>query len=326
MSRIALKRTAVHLAGSLLLVNPGNVDAQQVARVGFVAVEKSSSFDAFVQGLKELGYVEGKNVRVEARFADGRLQRLPKLARELIQLKVDVLVAGSPAGAVAAKKASTTVPIVFAGVGDPLTTGIVSNLSRPEGNVTGVAIGVGGPALGGKWLELLKETLPSLSHVAVLANRSNKSNSPYLQGVEAAARTLQVRIDIFDARNPAELDRALSAIGDGGAQGLIVTADPFLFASRATLVQFAAARRLPAMYFFKHFVSLGGLMSYGASRDESYRRAAFYVDRILKGAIPADLPIEQPTQFELVVNMKTAKVLGLEIPQTLLLRADHLIE
>jgi len=327
--RPAVKRVAVHLATGLLLVGAGHVDAQQaarVARVGFITVEKSSSFDAFLQGLTELGYVEGKNVKLEARFADAHVERLPKLARELIRLKVDVLVAGSPAAAAAAKKASTTVPIVFAGVGDPVTTGIVSSLSHPEGNVTGVAIGVGGPALGGKWLELLDETLPELSQVAVLANRSNKSNSPYLQGVEAAARTLNVKIDIFDAGNPVELDRALTAIGESGARGLIVTMDPFLYTGRATLVQFAAARRLPAIYFFKQFAELGGLMSYGASRDESYRRAAFYVDRILKGAKPADLPVEQPTRFELVVNAKTAKAIGLTVPQSILLRADRVIE
>jgi len=304
--------------------------AAGVHRIGFVSATSPSpsnpQFDAFHQGLRELGYVEGKNVIVEARFAEGRLERLPALVAELIGLKVDVLLAGSPAGAVAAKKASTTVPIVFAGVGDPVASGIVASLARPGGNITGVAVGTGGPAFGGKWLELLKEALPGVSRVAVLANRSNPSNSPYLKGVEAAAQTLKVKLDVHDAGNATELDRALAAIGASGAQAIIVTTDPFLFSNRATLVQFAASKRLPAMYFFKLFADAGGLMSYGASLEESYRRAATYVDKILKGAKPADLPIEQPTRFELVINLKTAKALGITIPQSVLLRADQVIE
>jgi len=283
-------------------------------------------FDAFRQGLKELGYVEGRNIVVEARFAEGRVERFPALVAELIGLKVDVLLAGSPAGAVAAKKASTTVPIVFAGVGDPVASGVVASLARPGGNITGVAAGAGGAAFGGKWLELLKEALPGVSRVAVLANRSNPTNTPNLKGVEAAARDLKVKLDILDAGNAAELDRALAAIGASGAQAIIVTSDPFLLEKRAALVQFAASKRLPAMYFFKLFADAGGLMSYGASLEESYRRAATYVDKILKGAKPADLPVEQPMRFEFVINMKTARALGLGIPQSLLLRADHAIE
>ena len=317
----------------LLLVGSVSVHAQQVARmyrIGFVSAgsaDPSTAQDAFRQGLRELGYVEGKNVVVEARFAEGYLERVPGLVAELIGLRIDVLVAGSPAAAAAAKKASTTLPIVFAGVGDPVASGIVASLARPGGNITGSAVGVSDPAFGGKWLDLLKEAIPGVSHVAVLANRSNPSNSPYLKGVEAAARTLKVKLDIIDAGNPAELDRALAAIASSGAQGMIVTTDPFLFTVRATLVSFAASKRLPAMYFFKNFVDAGGLMSYGANLEESYRRAATYVDKILKGAKPADLPVEQPMRFEFVINMKTARALGLRIPQSLLLlRADHVIE
>jgi putative ABC transport system substrate-binding protein len=325
-----VKPIVVRLAiAVLLLAGSVAVHAQQAARVyriGFVSLTSDASFGAFRQGLRELGYVEGKNVIVEARFAEGRFERLPGLVAELIWLKVDVLLAGSPAGAVAAKKASTTVPIVFAGVGDPVSSGIVASLARPGGDITGVASGVGGPAFGEKWLELLKEALPGVSQVAVLANRSNPSNSPYLKGVEAAAQTLKVKLDILDAGNATELDRALAAIGASGAEAIIVTNDPFLFAKRAALVQFAASKRLPAMYFFKLFADAGGLMSYGASLEESYRRAATYVDKILKGAKPGDLPIEQPTRFELAINMKTARALGLRIPQSLLLRADHIIE
>ena len=303
--------------------------AAKVYRVGFVAAgpaSDSSTFEAFRQGLKELGYVEGKNVVVEARFAEGRLERFPRLIAELIELRVDVLVAGSPAGAAAAKKASTTLSIVFAGVGDPMASGIVPSLARPGGNITGVAGGVSDPAFGGKWLELLKEAAPSVSHVAVLANRSNLSNSPYFKGVEAAARSIKVKLDLFDAGNPVELDRALAAIAASGAQGMIVTTDPFLFTARAKLVSFAASKRLPATYFFKNFVDEGGLISYGANIEESYRRAATYVDKILKGAKPGELAVEQPTRFELAVNKATARALGIRFPQSVLLRADHIIE
>ena len=327
------KPIVVRLAAAvLLLAGSVAVHAQQTARVhriGFVsslAPSPNPSFEAFRQGLRELGYIEGKNVVIEARFADGHLEHLPRLVGELIGLKIDVLLAGSPAGALAAKTASTSVPIVFAGVGDPIASGIVVNLARPGGNITGVAAGAGGAAFGGKWLELLKEVLPNVSRVAVLGNRSNPSNTPNLKGVEAAAQTLKIKIEIFDAGSATEVERALAAIGAGGAQGIIVTNDPFLLNSRATLVQFAASKRLPAVYFFKLFADVGGLMSYGASLEESYRRSAAYVDKILKGAKPADLPIEQPTRFELVINMKTARALGLRIPQSLLLRADHVIE
>lgn len=327
-----MKRIAVSLvAAGLLLATAAAAEAQQPAkayRVGFLSTSSAadSTFDAFRQGLRELGYAEGKNVVVEARFAEGLLERLPVLAVELIRLRVDVLVAGSPAAAVAAKKASNTVPIVFAGVGDPVAAGIVGSLARPGGNITGFASGVNDPAFGGKWLELLREVIPRASHFAVLANRSNSSNSPYLKGVEAAARTLNVKLDIFDAGNPAELDRALAAIAASGAQGMIVSNDPFLWAVRTTLVSFAASKRLPAMYAFKNFVDAGGLMSYAASLEETYRKAATYVDKILKGARPADLPVQQPTHFELVVNRTTARTLGITIPLPILLRADHVID
>lgn len=328
-----MKQIIVRLAAAVfLLAESVAVHAQQatkVYRIGYVTPTSRSAnpqFDAFRQGLRELGYVEGKNVIVEARFAEGRIERLPALVAELIGLKVDVLLAGSPVGAVAAKNASTTVPIVFAGVGDPVSSGIVASLRRPGGNITGVAVGVGGPDFGGKWLQLLKEAVPGVSHVAVLGNRSNPSNSPYLEGVETAARTLKVKLNIFDAGNTTELDRALAAIGASGAQGIIVTSDPFLFDKRAALVEFAASKSLPAMYFFKLFADAGGLMSYGASLEETYRRAATYVDKILKGAKPADIPVEQPMRFELVINMKTARALGLRISPTVLLQATHVIE
>lgn len=327
-----MKPLCILVAAVLLLAGSVAAQAQptaRVSRIGFVSplsASSNSTFAAFRQGLKELGYVEGKNIVLEARFADGQLDRIPDLVAELIGLKVDVLLAGSPFGAAAAMKATSTVPIVFAGVGDPVSSGIVSNLARPAGNITGAALATSGPAFGGKWLEMLKEVMPGVSHVAVLANRSNQSNSPYLAGVEAAAQTLKIRLGIFDARNALELDRALVAVGASGAQAMIVTTDPFLLEARPALVGFASSRRLPAVYFFKSFVEAGGLMSYGANLEESYRRAATYVDKILRGARPADLPIEQPTRFELVINLKTARALGLRIPPSLLLQAHHVIE
>jgi len=327
-----VRRRKFLISAGALLAAPLAVEAQQAARVfriGYVTPSSRSadpSFAAFRQGLSELGYVEGKNVIVEARFAEGRTERVPDLVAELIGLKVDVLLAGSPLSALAAKNAKTNVPIVFAGVGDPVASGIVASLARPGGNITGVASGAGVASFGGKWLELLKEAVPGISQIAVLANRSNTSNSPFLKGIEVAAQTLKVKIDILDAGNAAELERALAAIGASKAQGMIVTSDPFLYNTRATLVQFAASKRLPAMYFFKPFTDAGGLMSYGASLEDSYRRAATYVDKILKGAKPADLPVEQPTRFELVINLKTAKALGIRIPQSVLLRADRVIE
>ncbi len=326
-----MKVAILFAAAGLVLAAAIPAEAQRAAkvpRVGFVTagLADSSNVQAFRQGLRELGYVEGKNVVLEARFAGGQLDKLPDLVAELIGLRVDVLVAGSPAAAAAAKKGSTTVPIVFASVGDPVASGIVTNLARPGGNVTGSAVGVNDPSFGGKWLELLKEAVPGVAHVAVLANRSNRSNSPYHKGVEVAAQRMNVRIGIFDAGDPTELERALAAIAASGAQGMIVSTDPYLFVARSKLVSFAASKRLPAIYFSKNFADEGGLMSYGANIEDSYRRAATYVDRILKGAKPGELPVEQPTRFELVVNKKAARALRISIPQSFMLRADHLIE
>jgi putative ABC transport system substrate-binding protein len=281
---------------------------------------------AFRQGLRELGYVEGKNVILESRFAEGRSERFPELVAEMIRLKVDVLVVGSPSGALAAKRANTTVPIVGVGLIDPVATGIVTSLARPGGNITGVTSGVGGSGFAGKWVELLKEVVPSLSRVALLGNSANPASALLVAEAQVAARTLNVKLDVLEAGNATSLDRAFAIIAVSRAQGIIVTNDPFFFDNRTKLVQFAASKRLPAVYFFRLFAEAGGLMAYGASLEDSYRKAATYVDKILKGAKPADLPIEQPTRFELVINSNTAKALGLTIPQTLLLRADRIID
>ena len=308
----------------------GAQQAARVYRIGYLSFSSppvsTPAENAFRQGLRELGYVEGKNVIVEVRYAEGRTERVSGLVAELIGLKVDVLLAGSTPGALAAKKATATVPIVFAGVLEPVESGIVASLARPGGNITGAAVGVGSSGFAGKYLELLKEAAPDISHVAVLFNSAHPAAAPQVLVIEAAARKLKVKLGVLDAGNATDLDKAFSAIGASGAQGIVMAGNPFFDANRVKLVQFAASKRLPAVYYFKHFVDAGGLMSYGGSLEDSYRRAAAYVDKILKGAKPADLPVEQPTKFELVINLKTAKALGLTIPQSLLFRADLVIE
>ena len=335
-SRKVIKSTIIRLATAaavLLLTGSVAAQAQQAARVYRIGCisptspcSSSPTFDAFRQALRELGYVEGRNVIIEERHAEGRSERLPELVAELIRLKVDVLVTGGTVGALAAKRATTTVPIVFATVFDPVATGIVVSLARPKGNITGMAMGVGGSGFGGKWVELLKDAIPNVSHVAVLRNSANPANAPIVREVQAAARTLHVKLDLLDAGNPTNLDRAFAAISASGVQGIIVTNDPFFNASLAQLAQFAARERRPTVHFSKLFVDAGGLMAYGASFEDSWRKAATYVDKILKGAKPADLPIEQPTKVELVINLKAARALGLTIPPSLLLRADQVIE
>ena len=328
-----LFRSARLAAVVLLLAVSVSAQAQQATKVHRIGLILSSSptlggpaSDAFRQGLRELGYVEGKNVLVEARYAEGRFERFPQLVTELIGLKVDVLVAGSTPGALAAKKATTTIPIVFAGVLEPVPSGVVASLARPGGNITGVAVGIGDSGFAGKYLELLKEAVPDISHVAVLFNSAHPQGAPQVRAIEAAARKLKVKLNVLDAGNATKIEQAFTDIGASGAQGIILTANPFFDANRIKLVQFTAEKRLPAMYYFKHFADAGGLMSYGASLEESYRRAATYVDKILKGAKPADLPVEQPTRFELSINLKTARAIGLAIPKSLLFRADHVIE
>jgi len=316
-------------AACLLLAVCGAAQAQQtskVPRIGFVTTGSSgTAIDPFRQGLREAGYVEGRNVVVEARFAAGRQDLLPELVADVIRQKPDVLVVVSTRTALSAKNATSTIPIVFASVFDPVAAGLVASLARPGGNLTGTAMGVGGE-FAGKWVELLKEAMPGLSRAAVIWNSANESSAQSAESIQAAARALKIRLEMFDAGTARKLDSALSAISASRVEGLIIAPDPYFNANRATLVQFAASKRLPAVYFFRSFAEAGGLMSYGANNADSIRSAAKYVDRILKGAKPADLPVDQPTRFELVLNLKTAKKLGLAIPQSLLVRADHLIE
>ena len=329
LPRIGLKAMVGFAAASLLFVGPVAAqpkDAARMYRIGYVSLASSDSLANELRiGLREAGYIEGKHIVIEARSADGHQDRLPDLVASVIRQKVDVLVVVSTSTAIAAKQATTTIPIVFASVFDPVGAGIVANLAHPGSNITGAAVGVGG-GFGGKWVELMKEAVPGLSRAAVLWNSANLSSARSAEEIQVAARAMNVKLDMLDAGNAVSLDTAFAAIGASRAQAIIVAPDPYFGVSRAKLIQFAASKRLPAVYFFKSYVEDGGLMAYGASNAESVRIAAKYVDKILRGAMPRDLPIQQPTRFELVINLKTAKALGLKIPQSLLVRADQIIE
>ena len=302
--------------------------AGKLRRIGFLgnstAALEANLVQPFRDGLRELGYVEGRDVAIEYRWAEGQYERLPALVAELIALKVEVLVtAGTPA-ALAVKRATTTIPLVMVAVGDPVGTGLVQSLARPGGNLTGlVSIA---PDLEGKRLELLSEIVPKLSSVAFLANPANPFHVTSEKQARAAARSLHLKVEFFPVRAESEFDRAFLAIGRQRPGGLIMLADRLFLHHRARIVEFAAQNRLPTVYAYTELVEAGGLMSFGPSYPGMHRRAAYFVDRILKGAKPADLPMEQPANFELLINLKTARALGLVIPQPVLLRADDLIQ
>jgi putative ABC transport system substrate-binding protein len=315
----------------LLLTMIGSAGAQQttrIPRIGFISPASSPTaapnLEALRQGLRELGYVEGKSIVIETRWAEGSAERFPRLLRELNELKVEVIVIGAAAGAIAAKNSGLTIPIVFAAVTDPLGHGIVESLARPGGNITGVALAVG-EGFSGKWVELLKEGVPKLERSAVLRNPAHPLAGVFMRETQTAAQAFRVKLDFVDARDRDELAKALLALGKERSPALIVTPDPVFTAGRSRIVDFVSNHRLPSMFFSGDFVEAGGLLSYGPSFRESYRRAAFYVDKVLKGAKPADLPVEQPTKFELMVNLKTAKQIGLTIPPNVLARADRVI-
>jgi len=315
--------------GAVLLAAPLAAEAQEqkagkVYRIGFLRAGQPPKpwVEAFQQGLRERGYVDGQNVVLEFRFTDGSFDQLPRLAEELGRLKVDVILASGAPPALAAKKATTSVPIVFVGVFDPVELGLIPSLGRPGGNITG--LGSTSADLAGKRLELLRELVPKLRRVAVLSNPSNPSNPIQLKGAEVAARTLGLQLQPAPVQSPSDFDAAFKAAR--GANGLLLLDSPLFITHRARLAGLAATGRLPAISGLRDFVEVGGLMSYGQDFPDSYRRAATYVDKILKGAKPADLPVEQPTRFELVINLKTAKALGLTIPPSLLGRADLTIE
>ncbi len=327
------RRTFLGVIASGLLAAPRAAGAQQAAkvpRIGYLGANPAANPhlpEAFRQGLRDLGYVEGRTVVIEYRDAEGKLERLPALAAELVALKVDVILAGGTPGALAAMQATRTAPIVFVGAADPVTSGLVTSLARPGGNVTGLSILL--PELVGKNLEQLKQAVPGVSRVAVLwqpGGYPERTEKDMLKGAEVAGRALGVRLQFVEARGPADFDRAFSDMTRARAGALTVLASNMFFGERRRLVDLAAKTRLPAVYSYRESVDAGGLMSYGASFADLYRRAATYVDKILKGAKPADLPVEQPTKFELVINLKAAKALGLTIPQSLLQRADEVIQ
>jgi putative ABC transport system substrate-binding protein len=304
--------------------------AGKVYRIGVLSPFSSSfvpgpSFEAFRQTLRELNYVEGRNITLEYRWADGRYDRLPGLAADLVRLRVDVVVsAWSTPTALATKKATSTIPIVFAGVGDAVGVGVVESLTRPGGNVTGSTF-ITEETIG-KQLELLKEVAPKIVRVGVVINPVNPVYAPVLRASEAPARALGLQLEVVGVQGAEEFERAFRAATKRQVDGLVVLRDAVLIANQARLLTLAANARLPAMYGIREFVDGGGLMSYGPSLVDMYRRAAYLVDKILRGARPADLPVEQATKFELVINLKTAKALGLTIPQSLLQRADQVIE
>ena len=311
---------------------PLAADAQQtvkIARIGYLAsnLGNQGPVEAFRQGLRDLGYVEGRNLVIEYRDAQGKLEPLPALAAELIALKVDVIVASSTAAALAAKQVTSVVPIVFATVPDPVATGLVISLARPGGNITGLSNL--NADLVGKGLEYLTQAVPTARRVAVLWQPGafgERTEKEMLKAAEVAAGVLGIQLQFVEARAPADIDKAFSEITGTRADALTIFVSGMLLGERSRLVDFAVRNRLPALYTFRELVDAGGLMSYGTSLADLFRRAASYVDKILKGTKPADLPVEQPIKLELVINLKTAQALGLTVPQTLLARADQVIE
>jgi putative ABC transport system substrate-binding protein len=317
---------AVVLALSLVLA-PRSGDAQQpptIPRLCYLTYAPSAPHDgAFLQSLRDLGYTEGRNLIIDFLSADGRFARFPALAAECVRLKADIIVALTTPGALAAKQATSTIPIVSGPTGDPVGAGIVASLARPGGNVTGLT--QISPGLSAKRLELLKEALPGIARVSVLANLSDPIAAPQVHEIESAARALGVQLRVRDVRNPDDLPGAFAAAVREGHKGLLTTIESIFVVHRARIVELAARHRMPAMSPYGEVAEAGGMMSYGPNRLALYRRIAVYVDRILKGAKPGDLPVEQPTKFELVINLKTAKALGITVPHSLLLRADQVI-
>ena len=315
------------------LAAPLAAEAQQaakVARIGYLVTNLAVNphlHEAFRQGLRDLGYVEGRNLVIEYRDAEGKIDRLPALAAELVALKLDVIVAPGTPQALAAKQATTTIPIVFTAASDPVPDGLVTSLARPGGNVTGLA--TISPELVGKGLEQIKRAVPEVTRLAVLwqpGALGERTNKDMLKEADTVARSLRVRLQFVEARAPADFDKAFSDATRVGAGALAVLPSSMFLSERRRLADLAAKNRLPAAYPQREFVHAGGLMSYGPNVADLFRRAAIYVDKILKGAKPADLPIEQPTKFELVINLKTAKALGLTLPPSLIGRADEVIE
>lgn len=325
---------AAALAFSLFAAPPAvrGQPAGRVYRIGYLASGSGSGaanprpLEALRRGLRELGWVEGRNIVIVYRYAEGQSDRLPALADELVRLKVDVIVASPTPAALAAKNATRTIPIVGMSLTEPVGIGLVASLARPGGNVTGVTYGAD-TEIFGKQLELLTETIPKMRRVGVLSNPTSTPVLPaMIRSISAAARSLGVQLQLLEAREPSEFDAAFASMAKERVGAVLLVGDPMFFLHRTRLAALAIKNRLPSMSTQAQWVEAGGLMSYGPSLTDIYGRAASYVDKILRGARPTDLPIEEPTKFELVINVGTARALGLTIPQRLLLRADHVIE
>jgi putative tryptophan/tyrosine transport system substrate-binding protein len=301
----------------------------RIRRIGHLGGASAAAIapwlDTLRRALNELGWHEGQNISIESRSVEGRFERLPNAAAELVRLPVDLIIAGTTPAAQAARQATTMIPIVTTVVSDPVGSGLAASLARPGGNVTGLTL-LAGPEIVGKYVELLKAAVPALSRLAVLWNPAQTAHPVLITQAETAARAIGSRLQLVSARSPEDLDAAFATMARQRADALLVLADPLFFQLRAYLASLAEKNRLPAMYGLSEHVEAGGLMAYAASIHDLYRRAALYVDKIFKGAKPADLPIEQPTKFELVINLKTARAIGLTIPPTLLQRADQVIE
>jgi putative ABC transport system substrate-binding protein len=308
----------------------GTLEAQQpkkIHRIGYLsgidAATHSTRSEPFRQALRERGYIDGQNIAIEYRYAEGKLDRLPELAAELVRLKVDIIVSSAPPPTRAAKGATTTIPIVMAFDDDPVGSGFVASLARPGGNVTGLSSLA--PEISGKLLELLQETVPKLSRVAVLGTSTVPQYAQVVKEIELAAKAFGVKDQYLDVLNANDIETAFRAASKGRADAVVVLGSPFLNSHRTQIVKLAAKSRLPAIYARPEYVEEGGLMTYGVNINDLFRRAATYVDKILKGAKPADLPVEQPTKFEFIVNLRAAKQIGLTIPPNVLVRADRVI-
>jgi putative ABC transport system substrate-binding protein len=332
MTRTRPGPTAVSaILAVLLLALPAGGEAQaprKVYRIGYLGFAAQSVeakyLEVFEQRLRELGYVTGQNLVIESRWADGKADRVSDLAQELVRLRLDVIAAAGNPSIVALKGATQTIPIVMVVTGDPVGAGLVKSLDRPGGNITGLSNLAEG--LSAKWLELLKEAAPTLTRVAVLRVPDTPAHAAFSKEIHVAAQRLGATSQFFEVRDLEEIQRAFDALMKGRADALIVLPHPVTFANRRRIVDIAARNRLPGMYPWAEFAEAGGLMAYAANRPDMFRRSATYVDKILKGAKPADLPVEQPTKFELVINLKTAKALGLAIPASLLTRSDEIIQ
>jgi putative tryptophan/tyrosine transport system substrate-binding protein len=323
------RRAFIAFTAAAMLVVTAIARAQRsgdVFRIGYLALGSGPGDleKAFREGLRELGYGEGRDIALEFRWASGKLERLPELVAELLNLKVDVIVASATRPIEAAKRATSTIPIVMAAVDDPVGSGLVASLARPGGNVTGLTLV--SPELAGKRLQLIRELIPKVARVAVLALPQTSSTTLFLEELRPVAQQMGIQIVVHEVNEASDLPRAFASMQREGAQALVVQVNPLTYEHHARVAALAAQYRLASMYEVKEFVDAGGLVCYGPSLPAMYRRAAFYVDRILKGATPGDLPVEQPTKFELVINLKTAKALGLTIPPSLLQRADQVID